>query len=341
MGASPMLRCKNRMGEALMPQVLKPLLNGMVPRKGRGMPAAIRNGFFLLAVAFAVLIGAGALPARATLLTTATFSVPSAPGNPASAAYEEMVVNTSPVTTWGEKGAVGLQGSQAIFPSGTGYVNTPASTVAFKFNIGSAVDSLNATYGAGHWTIANPKLTFQYTYYANNSVFGGGAGRFETYWVANDAWAFGNGGSAGNAYGTSNYVAGTDAAYATSAASLANWAGKVADLGSTQYNWLGPASNPNYTSWSTAKTGPNQGLLTANLVADPLLANDITAASAASDPNVSLYLMPTSDTLGLTIFTGGGNATPALSFDVVSTPEPATVGLAVAALFPLLRRRRR
>jgi uncharacterized protein (TIGR03382 family) len=70
------------------------------------------------------------------------------------------------------------------------------------------------------------------------------------------------------------------------------------------------------------------------------LLNDITSATAGSDPNVSLYLMPTSDTLGLTIFTGGGNVTPELSFDVVSTPEPATACLVAAALLPLLRRRR-
>ncbi|HEY2589192.1 MAG TPA: hypothetical protein VGI81_25840 [Tepidisphaeraceae bacterium] len=292
-------------------------------------------------MAFGALCAAAALPARATLLTTESFSLPYGPGNPAAAPTQEMIVNTSPVSTWGEKGAVGLQGAQAINGVGGTYVNTPASTVAFKFNIGSAIDSLNASYGAGNWTIANPKLTFQYTYYANNSIFGGGAGTFETYWVANDNWAFGNGGSAGNAYGSSKYVAGTDAVYATSAAALANWAGSEADLGSTTYNWLSPTANPNYTGWSTDKTGPNQGMLTANLTADPLLVGDIAAASAASDPNVSLYLMPTSDTLGLTIFTGGGNVTPELSFDVVSTPEPAAMGLVVVALVPLLRRRRR
>lgn len=301
----------------------------------------IRDRFFLSTVAFVALSAAAALTARATLLTTESFSLPYGPGNPAAAPTQEMIVNTSPVTTWGEKGAVGLQGSQAINGVGGSFVNTPASTVAFKFNIGSAVDSLNATYGAGNWTIANPKLTFQYTYYANNSIFGGGAGTFEAYWVANDNWAFGNGGSSGNSYGSSKYVAGTDAVYATGAAALASWAGSEADLGSTTYNWLSPASNPNYTGWSTDKTGPNQGLLTANLAADSQMVNDMTRASAASDPNVSLYLMPTSDTLGLTIFTGGGNATPELSFDVVSTPEPATMGLVVAAMFPLLRRRRK
>lgn len=281
------------------------------------------------------------MPANATVLTTETFFLPSGPGNPASAPYMDMIVNTSPITTWAEKGAVGLQGSQAQFPSGNTFVNTPASTVAIKFNIGSTIDSLNATYGAGKWSIASPKLTLQYTYYSNNNIFGGGAGSFETYWVANDTWAFGNGGASGNAYGDSNYVNGTDPAYATSAAALSTWSISQADLGLTTYNWLSPASNPNYSSWSTAKTGPNQGLLTDTLSTDPLLVNDVTSATSGSDPNLSLYLIPNSSTLGLTIFTGSGNQTPELSFDVVSVPEPTLTCIAGIFCVPALRRRRR
>lgn len=298
-----------------------------------------RYRLFLHATVLAGVVIASAFPARADVLTTEGFFLPSGPGNPASAPYQDMVVDTSPLTTWGEKGAVGLQGAQAIFPKGSGYVNTPASAVAFKFNVGSTVDSLNATYGAGNWTIANPKLTFQYTYYANNPIFGGGAGAFESYWIANDNWAFGNGGPSGNAYSDYTYVPGVDPPYATDAASLSTWAGNEADLGSTTYNWLSPSSNPNYTSWSTAKSGPNQGLLTANLLADPLFVRDITSASAGSDPNISLYLIPTSDSLGLTIFTGGGNVTPELSFEVVNVPEPSA-WLVLIAMFPVPRRRR-
>jgi len=270
----------------------------------------------------------GAVPAsRAGTLTSETFFLPSGAGNPASDPYMDMVVATSPLTTWGRKGAIGLQGAQSIFPSANAYVNSPASIVTFKFNIGAAVDSLNATYGAGNWTIASPKLTFQYTYYANNPILGGGAGNFETYWVANDQWAFGNGAPAGNSFSDNTYVPGTDPAYATTASDLLAWAGSEADLGSTSYNWLGPATNPNYAGWATAKTGPNQGMLTDNLAADPPLINDMTSATAAANPNVSLYLIPTIDTLGLTIFTGGGNVTPELSFDIVSAPEPGCLTL--------------
>jgi hypothetical protein len=289
-----------------------------------------------------LLVLAAGLPiAKAGVLTSATFSLPSGPGNPASAPYMDMLVNTSPLTTWGEKGAVGLQGSQAIFPGGGGFVNTPASTVAFKFNIGAAVDSLNTAYGAGNWTISAPTLSFQYTYYSNNNIFGGGAGSFETYWVANDSWAFGNGQASGNAYSDFNYVSGTDPVYATGGAALLTWAGSQADLGSTTYNWLSPASNPNYTTWTAARTGPNQGMLTVNLAADPLFVNNVTSASAASNPNLSLYLMPNSSTLGLTIFTGGGNVTPALSFNVVSVPEPGLTYLcAFTGMIVLFRRSR-
>ena len=288
-----------------------------------------------------VLVVAPLPGARAAVLTSESFSLPSGPGNPAAAPYTDMILGTSPITTWGERGAVGLQGSQSIYPSGGGYVNNPASTVAFKFNIGAAIDSLNANYGAGSWTIANPKLTFQYTYYANNPIFGGGAGGFETYWVAKDGWAFGNGAPSGNQYGSNTYVPGTDPAYATDAASLLSWAGRAADLGSTTYNWLSPTSNPNYTSWATAKTGPNQGMLTADLANDRQLAADVTSAGSASNPDLSLYLIPNSGTLGLTIFTGGGNVSPQLSFDVVSVPEPAAwCALAAGALPVLLRRRR-
>jgi autotransporter-associated beta strand protein len=256
------------------------------------------------------------------LLTTESFSLPSGPNNTDSDFYQEMIVGTSPVTVWAESGADGLQGAQSIHPSGSGFVNTPASTLAFKFNVGAIVDSLNATYGAGHWTIAQPTLSFQYTYYANNAIFGGGAGSFETYWVANDSWSFGNGAPATQEpYADNLYdaVPGTDAAYAANKTDLASWAGSLADLGSTNYNWLGPSDNPNYFAWKTAKSGPNQGMLTTNLSADPLLINDVTSATAGSNPNVSLYLIPNSPTLGLTIFTGGGDVTPTFSFNVFST----------------------
>ena len=277
--------------------------------------------------------------ATATVLTTESFSLPSATNNSAAAPYLDMIVNTSPsLTTWGQKGAVGVQGaaSQNLATN----VTPPAATVAFKFNVGSAAAALNSAYGTGNWTIANPRLTFQYTYYSPNSVFGGGAGTFETYWVANDTWAFGNGPSAGNSFGTNQWISGTDPAYATSLVTLTPWAGSAADLGSATFNWLSPANNPNYQGWSTDKSGLNQGILTDYLTADPALVNDITSATATQNQNVSLYLMPTSNSLGLTIFTGGGTSNPTLSFDVISAPEPAslaTLGLAGTLLF---RRRR-
>ncbi len=120
---------------------------------------------------------AGARVARAGLLTTESLYLNVSPGSTSDNPYEDEVFNTSPnLSTWGEKGAIGLEGSSSIYPSGATYVNNPASILALKFPVGSIIDSLNSTYGAGNWTISNPAITFQYTYYANNAVFGAARG---------------------------------------------------------------------------------------------------------------------------------------------------------------------
>jgi autotransporter-associated beta strand protein len=284
--------------------------------------------FGSLPISAVVVAACAARAAAQQVLTTESFFVPFGQGNPASAPYQDMVLDTNPLTTWGERGAAGLQGSQSIYPSGNGYVNDPASTVAFKFNIGATIDSLNTTYGAGNWAISGPTLTFQYTYYANNPIFGGGAGSFETYWVANDSWAFGDGAPSGNMYAANDYVLGTDPVYATTASSLLGWAGSEADLGSTTYNWLSPSDNPNYSGWTTTHSGANQGLLTVDLTPDApgSFVGGVNSASAATNPELSFYLIPNDDTLGLTIFTGGGNQTPEFSFNVVSVPASTWTG---------------
>jgi hypothetical protein len=53
--------------------------------------------------------------------------------------------------------------------------------------------------------------------------------------------------------------------------------------------------------------------------------------------------MSTSDTMGITIFTGGGTSLPTLTFDVVSVPEPgaSTLILLGAGSGVLLWRSRR
>jgi hypothetical protein len=292
------------------------------------------------------LLALGAFRSDAVVLTSKSFTLQSGPGT--GAAFLDEVANTSSgLATWGQKGAFGLQGSQSVFYNGSSYVNEPPSVVAMKFAIGSVVDNLNQTYGAGNWTIANPKLTMQYTYYANNSVFGGGAGSFKTYVIQNNSWQFSNVGTGGSG-SFQTYQAGTDPIFATDAATLATWSGGQADLGNTAYNWLSPpditvgpsTTNPNWSSWQTAGTGsPNRGLITANFALDPLLVSDVTAATTAN-PNVSFYLMPNDNTIGVCIFTGGGDSVPALSFDVVSVPEPAC-GMAVIAVAGLLIRRKR
>jgi hypothetical protein len=284
----------------------------------------------------------------AAFLVNEPFALQAGPNK--GAAFLDEVANTSSgLGAWGQKGAFGLQGSQSIYPGGTGgaYVNPPPSIVAMKFGIGPVVDSLNATYGKGNWTIANAKLTMQYTFYSNNANFGGGAGSFTTYLVQNNNWSFSNIGTGSS--GTFNgYQAGTDPVYATDATTLGTWSGGQANLGSTTYNWLSPpgvtvgpsATNPSYLSWQTDTSGSNQGLITANLTLDPLLVSDVTSATTAN-PNVSFYLMPNDNTLGLTIFTGGSPTVPTFSFDVISVPEPIFSGAALLPLAALVLRRRR
>ncbi len=214
-------------------------------------------------------------------------------------------------------GAVGVQGggSQTLMSSIDKPVYAVPANVTFKFDIGATVDALNTQYGAGNWTIANPTLYLQYTLYANNKRFGAGAGTFDIFWVANDSW----------------YQDGTvrdrNPLYASTAAALSAWSGGQALLTSVSYPW----STPNYTgtyndlqtdAWATDKGGDRQAKVTYSLAADPAapdlqLVGDVVSATAASKPYVSLYLMATSPTIGMTIFTGGGGVLPSFNFDVV------------------------
>jgi len=292
-------------------------------------------------------LAACAMPALGGALATESFPLQTGPGV-GPAALDEVVNTSTGLGTWGERGACGLQGNQSIYPSGSSYVTQPPSVVAMKFNIGSTIDTLNTTYGAGNWTISNPKITLQYTYYANNSNFGAGAGTFETYVIQNNSWYFSNNGTGGPGL-FNGYTPGEDPIYAADPGTLATWSGGQADLGSTTYKWLSPPGvsvgpstvNPNYSSWSTDKTGVNQGLLTDTLANDPLLVSDVTGATAAANANVSFYMIPNDATLGICIFTGGGTSEPTLNFEVDGVPEPSSIALAgLCAGAALLRRRR-
>jgi hypothetical protein len=225
---------------------------------------------------------------------------------------------------WGwAGGAGGVQGGSAT--TNTGGHSTSANET-FGFNIGSTIDALNAAYGTGNWTVANPTLTFNSSYSVqNNSRFGIGSGNFDIYWVANDNWAQSKGTPTDR---QSNPV------YASSEPVLQSWAGSDSLLGSEIF------------------TVPTGGLgyvaLSYNLASDPSFVNDIVSASASSDPKLSLYLMGMSDTLGMIIFTGGqSQSLPTLSFDVVSTtavPEPVSWAIAsvgAIGLWLALRTRRR
>jgi hypothetical protein len=269
--------------------------------------------------------GIGAMPvlARASVLTTESFVISSGAGQSGSGgSTSEMVYNgVGPDGISWSGGAVGVQGalSQTLSSRTGNPVYAVAANVAFKYNGRAVVDSLNALYEAGKWTIANPTLSFQYTLYANNPRFGAGAGTFSIEWVANNSWAM-----------TESTTDNTNAPYAASAAALSTWSGGQALLGSETYTWTTPGYTGTYndlgtSNWTTDKTGSRQSTLSYSLGLDPAFVNDILSASAANDPNISLYLMATSPTLGLTIFTGGAGMLPTLSFQVVTAPVPTPI----------------
>lgn len=260
--------------------------------------------------------------AHAGVLTHQTVSILSSGGSGgAGASTSDMVYKVwNNSDGWGWAGGAGaVQGNLAVTNSG-GY--SAAANETFKFNVGAIVDSLNATYGAGAWTIANPKLSFSSSYsIQNNSRFGRGAGSFDIYWVAKDSWAQTKGTTTDR---QANPI------YASTAADLSSWSGGQSLLGSEPF------------SYSSSKSGYVP--LSYDLSATSSLVNDVVSASASgSNSAVSLYLMGTSDTLGMIIFTGGQNQPlPSLSFDVVSVasvPEPAALSLAGVAVV-LLRRRK-
>jgi len=271
----------------------------------------------------AIITSSLAIPAFGQVLTSESFTISSGAAKSGGGLTSDMIFSDG--TSW-SGGAVGLQGSAGVNNLGT---STAAANVTFKYGVGSTVDALNTAYGAGNWTIENAELTLQYTLYAGNSRFNAGAGTFNILWVANDNWTQGS----------------SDPAFATSASALAAWAGSDALLASEYYNW----STPSYTgtladlhtaNWNTDATGSRQATISYSLGLDSSFINDITSATGASDPNVSLYLMASTNTLGMCIFTGGGSVLPTLSFDVVAVPEPSVPMLTAGALAGMLTLRR-
>lgn len=245
-------------------------------------------------------------------------------GGAGSTASDMIFQNYSPADGWGwAGGAGGVQGNQSKTNTGG---NTLAANEAFSFNVGSIVDSLNTTYGAGNWNVANASLSFTSSYSVqNNSRFGVGSGTFDIYWMGNDDWAQSKGTP------TDRQL---NPVYASNAADLQNWAGSTSLLASETFTV--PTGGSGYVN------------LSYNLASDSSFFSDILSASASgSNKETSFYLMSTASTLGMIIFTGGqGQALPTLSFDVVSVtpvPEPESMALFLAGLGVIgatVRRRR-
>jgi hypothetical protein len=272
---------------------------------------------FSLSMFFALASGAGA-----TLLTSESFALPSSGGSQGSGVTTQDMVYQSYNSTdgWGWAGGqAAVQGSSAVHGTPPNTTSVIAANEAFKFNVGSAVDTLNSTYGVGNWTIANATLSFSSStggYEQVNSRFGHGSGSYDIYWVANDSWV--------QSKGTLDPLdRELNPVYASSSGALSDWAGSLALLASAYFS----------------DTGSGYISVSDTLALDPLFVNDILTASASGDSNMSLYIMGMSDTIGMSIFTGGQNqAVPDLRFDVVDVapvPIPGTIllfGPGLAAL---------
>ncbi len=190
-------------------------------------------------------------------------------------------------------GAVGVNGGSS--PDNTGAAAT-AANVGLMFNIGSTISSLNSDYGAGNWSISDATLGFETTGgMVNNSRFGLGNGTFSILWAANSTWVAGT----------------TDPPYATSIAALTSWAGgssSIADLGD-----------------ETFTIGSNKSTFNVSygLNSNSLFVNDILSATTTNNANLTLYVMGTSSSLGMLMYSGGGSSLPTLSFEVnTASPTP-------------------
>jgi hypothetical protein len=261
-----------------------------------------------------VITAALAATAPASTLTFESVPIVGTGGSGGSGtSASDMIFNQYSADGWGwAGGAGGAQGNLSVTNNGG---NATPANETFSFDVGPTADKLNATYGAGNWTIANPTFSYASSYSKqNNSRFGVGSGTFSIFWVANDNWAQSTGSPTNR---------GLNPIYATSESQLLTWAGSASLLGAESFTV--PPGGSGYVDFSD------------NLALDPSFVQDVTSASAASNPNVSMYLMdttiPANDKLGMIIFTGGqSQPLPTLSFQVVSVPEPATLMLLAGAV---------
>ena len=274
-----------------------------------------------LAVLFCILaVTIGAMPVFAqTPLTHVSVANVTSGGSGGSGTYaSDMVFATYNATGggWGwAGGASAVQGSAATHTGQPGGGAIVAANEVFSFNLNSlstTLQTLNATYGTGNWTIANPTFTFESSYAVqNNDRFSVGSGTFSIYWVANNNWY--------QSQGTQNDP-GLNPPYESSAAALTPWAGSLADLGDETFTVPEVESENVSLSYNLLTTDPNYPLFV-NAIINPTLGGGTLYSPFAAYPALTLYLMGTDDTLGMLIYTGGpgGNSEPppTLAFDVV------------------------
>lgn len=279
-----------------------------------------------VAIGVLAVVGSVVCPVRGGLLTTVSMITANG-GGQSGAGAETNAMIVADGTYW-SGGAAGLQGSASLNPYRSG--SPPAANITFKFDTAPVVAALDVQYGAGNWAIGAARLSWVATYWANNNRFGGGEGTFDIFWASEDNW---------------NATVGDprpNPPYATSAAELALWATSVSLVrDEAYYEWHPPAYFASHNPapiWMTYKTNdPWVPRLSYDLTLTPELLADATPGGL-----LSFYLMSTSDSLGMCIFTGGytgGGGTegqPTLTLDIFSVPEPSAAWTMLLALSPLV-----
>lgn len=103
-----------------------------------------------------------------------------------TATSDTFVRQKAPDENYGTKGGLSVCGSEAR--NGSGQLVGLADTF-LRFNLASAVESLNAAFGSHNWTMSGVGLKLVEQTTPRNPRFGRGRGQFEVRWIFADNWS--------------------------------------------------------------------------------------------------------------------------------------------------------
>jgi hypothetical protein len=107
------------------------------------------------------------------------------------ATADAFVRNAAPSSNYGSSGSLSVSGSAAVNGAGQSMGRFDA---LIRFPLGQAVNSFDASFGKGNWTVAGVTLKLNEIGAPGNGIFNRGAGSFEIRWIASDSWSEGTGG---------------------------------------------------------------------------------------------------------------------------------------------------